>query len=893
MIGTQLGSYEVTAMLGEGGMGTVWRAKDTNLGREVALKLLPDTFADDPDRHARFEREAKLLASLNHPGIAVLYGLEHVGSQHALVMELVEGEGLDELIARGPLPVAETLPIALQIAEALEAAHEAGIVHRDLKPANVRIRPDGAVKVLDFGLAKAWEAGDGVELTHSPTITKADTAAGVILGTAAYMSPEQARGRPVDKRADIWAFGVVLWEMLAGRQMFEGETVTDVLASVLRQEIDWTLLPPATPAGLRRLIERCLERRPAERIRDMGDVRWELAEIQRTGGTISPSTGEDAAAGPQRRRSVLPWVLGTAAGLGIAAVLGLTVLRPHTEPPTVSSYIVPPHSAAFDFRASVGGPILSPDGSKLVFPARDASGRSSLWIRPLDSLTAQPLAGTEGAFFPFWAPDSHWVGFFVPGSLRKIDVRGGPPQTVCDATSGRGGAWSRDGVIVFAPDVFGGLQSVPAVGGEPKPLSELDTSKQQTSQRWPAFLPDGRHFLYWGGRPLNSGEVLTDGIYVASLDDSNPTFLLPADSNAVYTAPGYLLFLRSQALMAQPFAAAKLKLTGEAVPIAERIANPQNYRRGDFSASQEGTLVYLTGETGLTQTVWMDSAGRELGTVGKPAAIDGLRLSPDGKLLVEQESDARSKNVDLWIVDIARDVRTRFTFEPGLELSPAWSPDGRKIAYTANPKSQLDLYVKEANGAGQAQPLVESEVSMYASDWSPDGKSLAVSAIDPHGKTVADIWIVSMEGEHTAKPFLATRFFETGARFSPDGRWLAYQSNESGRNEVYLTPFPGPGGKWQVSQGGGEEPAWRHDGGALFYRSSEGALLEAGLTFKGAAVEVGTPRQLFKAPPNVGSGTARSFAVAPGGDRFLFLEPIETAATPLTLITNWTSALKR
>ncbi|MEJ2190252.1 MAG: protein kinase, partial [Acidobacteriota bacterium] len=458
MIGATISHFRITEKLGEGGMGEVWAAEDVRLGREVALKLLPENFAEDAERHARFEREAKVLASMNHPNIATLYGLEHLDDRHALVMELVEGEGLDERIERGPLPTDEALSIALQVAEALEAAHENGIVHRDLKPANVMIRSDGTVKVLDFGLAKAWEeqAADG-SLSLSPTITSNQSKAGVILGTAAYMSPEQARGKSVDKRADIWAFGVVLFEMLTGRRLFEGEMVTDVLANVLKQEVDWDLLPEETPPRLRRLLDRCLERQPKERIRDIGDVRWHLAETLRTGDEPDQPLAGTETALPSRHRVAIGWVAGVVIG-SLAAVLAWWVLQPAGEAQrTIRSQIVAPEELAFDFRADVGGPVLSPDGSKLVFAARDDSGDRSLWIRPLDSLSAQKLGGTEGASFPFWSPDSRWVAFFVTGKLRKIDVSGGPPETVCEAPNGRGGSWSQEGAIVFAPEVFGGL----------------------------------------------------------------------------------------------------------------------------------------------------------------------------------------------------------------------------------------------------------------------------------------------------------------------------------------------------------------------------------------------------------------------------------------------------
>jgi len=897
VIPTRIGAYEIASKLGQGGMGEVYRATDTRLGREVALKVLPDDFVDDPERSARFEREARVLASLNHLNIATLYGLEHLEDRHLLVMELVEGEGLDEVIARGPVPVEEAIAIALQVAEGLEAAHEAGIVHRDLKPANIRIRPDGTVKVLDFGLATTWESRAGASgLSLSPTITSHHTKAGVILGTAAYMSPEQARGKPVDKRADIWAFGVVLFELLTGRQLFEGEMVTDVLANVLKQEVPWDALPATVPRQLRHLLHRCLERQPSERMRDIGDVRWALAEITRTDGEIAEGPAAVPAARRRGWRSVAPWAAGAALGVG-AAVLAAALLRPVPEAPrSVRSYIVAPEDAAFDFRASVGGPVLSPDGRKLVFAARDAGGGTSLWIRPLESLSAQRLAGTEDAFFPFWSPDSRSVGFFVSGKLRKIDISGGPPESVCDAPNGRGGSWSPQGVIVFAPDVFGGLQQVPAAGGKPTSLIDLDRTRNQTSQRWPVFLPDGLHFLFWAGSPLNSGEVSTNGIYVGSLDGAAPVFLFASDSNALYSPPGYLLFLREQTLMVQPFDAGRRAVTGDAFPFTENIANPQNYRLGDFSASREGTLVYQTGETGLNQVEVLDSAGRKVLPAGEmePAAIDSFRLSSDGKFLVEQVSDSRSKNVDLWLVDLERNVRTRFTFEPGLELSPAWSPSGDRIAYSANPEGHLDIFVKSSNGAGQAQALVESETSKYVTDWSPDGRELAVTALDPQSRTRADIWMVPLAGDHKPRPFLATPFTESGATFSPNGRWIAYESDESGRAEVFVTPYPGPGGKWQVSQNGGSDPQWRRDGGALYFRTLDNMLVEVPVVERGSAVEVGAPPQdLFQVSSISTSGTGRLFEVSPDARRFYVLQPIQNTTSPLTLVTHWTSALRK
>jgi Tol biopolymer transport system component/tRNA A-37 threonylcarbamoyl transferase component Bud32 len=878
-------------------MGEVWRARDTRLGREVALKFLPEGFATDPERHARFEREAKLLAALNHPNIAGLYSLEHLDGQHALAMELIGGEGLDERLARGPIPVDEAVPIALQVAEALEVAHERGIVHRDLKPANVKVRADGAVKVLDFGLAKAWdEQASASDAAFSPTITGHHTRAGVILGTAAYMSPEQARGKAVDKRADIWAFGVVVFEMLTGRRAFEGEEITDVLAAVLRQELDWSGLPADVPPRIRRLLDRCLDRDPRRRLRDIGEARLVLAggePLSATSGPAPAATSAAPAPVPSARRVALPWALAAVLAAALAAVSTIAVVRGRpANRRSVRSYLLPPDQTSFAFDGPIGGPELSPDGTRLAFVARDANGKTSLWVRPLDSQAALPLAGTEGASYPFWSPDGRYVGFFVPGKLKKIDASSGPPETVCAAASGRGGSWSRDGVIVFAPDVYGGLERVSSAGGTATALPVSGVAAQQTSQRWPVFLPDGRHFLFWAGGPLNASEVKTDGIYVGSLEDGASAFLEQADSDAVYAPPGYLLFLRDQSLMAQPFDASARKLTGEAFPIAEQVANPQNYRRGCFTASDDGTLAYQTGDIGLVQAVWVDGSGRQVGTVGEPRGLEEIRLSPDGLRMAEQTAGANSKDSDIWIVDLARGVRTKFTFGSALHIYPVWSPDGERIAYTSNVQGHMDLFIKSASGAGDAEPLVVSEANKYPTDWSPDARFLAVMVVEPGKRTGSDIWVLSMP-DRKFSPFLATEANEGGATFSPDDRWLAYQSNASGRPEIYVTPFPTPGGKWQVSQDGGVQATWRRDGKGLYFRSLDGKLMEAAVAERGSAVEVGTPHELFQAQLAGFGGTTWVYAVAPSGDRFLLLRSQQNEPNPLSLVTNWTAGLQR
>ncbi|HUK12104.1 MAG TPA: protein kinase [Thermoanaerobaculaceae bacterium] len=896
--GTRLGSYEVVAPLGAGGMGEVWRARDLRLGREVAVKFLPPGFANDPERHARFEREAKLLAALNHPNIAVLYGLEHLEGQHALVMELVEGEGLDARIGRGAVPVDEAVPIARQIADALEAAHDKGIVHRDLKPANVKVRPDGTVKVLDFGLAKAWEEEiSSSDIALSPTITAHHTRAGVILGTAAYMSPEQARGTRVDKRADIWAYGCVLYEMLTGTKTFAGETVTDVIAAVVTREPDWSALPPSVPGGVRHLLRRCLEKDPKRRIRDIGDVRFELEGGSQpsspAGGPIAAPAAVAAARPTARARAaVLPWAV-AGVGFALAAAFAVAYLRAASvHPRPVRSYLLPPDKTRFTFNGATGGAVLAPDGTRVVFAATDEGGRKLLWLRPLDALTAQPLEGTDGAAYPFWSPDSRFVGFFVPGKLRKIDIQGGPPQTVCDASSGRGGTWSADGVIVFAPDIYGGLRRVSSAGGASAAVTELDRARGQTSQRWPVFLPDGRHFLFWAGNPTASAQD-TKGIYVGALDEKGQRFLIQADSDALYSPPGYLLYLREQTLMVHPFDAGSVKLAGEAFPVAEDVASPESYRLGRFSVSSERTLAYLTGQNDRAQVLWLSVAGLQVGTVGEPASIGGIRLSPNGQTLAEIVQEPQTKNVDIWLVDLGRGVRTRFTFDPAADFSPVWSADGGRIAWVSNAKGHFDIYAKSASGAGDAEALVVSDADKYCTDWSRDGQFIAFTQLDPQGNNGADVWILPLGGDRKPRPFLATPFNEGNAVFSPDGRWMAYQSNESGRNEIYITPFPQAGAKWQVSQGGGIIPSWRADGQALYFGTPDGRLMEAPVAPAGPAVEVGTPHELSKtrlASPNPATW---SYAVPPKGDRLLALQSEAGAAVPLTLVTHWTEGLKR
>ena len=713
--GARLGVYEVTAQIGEGGMGQVFRARDTKLDRDIAIKILPAAFAHDVDRLARFQREAKTLASLNHPNIAIIHGLEQAGDVHALVMELVDGEDLSQRIARGAIPLDEALPIAKQIADALEAAHEQGIIHRDLKPANIKVRADGCVKVLDFGLAKAIEpvavAGN---MTQSPTITTpAMTQAGMILGTAAYMSPEQARGRPVDRRTDIWAFGCVLYEMLTGKRAFQGEDVTDTIAAVVKEQPDLTRVP--VPA--RRLLESCLEKDPRKRLQAIGDMRLLMEAAPRAVPPSRPRYGSAA------------WVVAGVAALGAAVLAPIALIHFREVPPETSvirATILPPDNTTFDFAQGLGLPALSPDGRRIVFGARTADGATPLWVRSLDALTAQPLAGTDGATFPFWSPDGQFIAFFADGKLKKIDASGGPALTLTDAPLGRGGSWSRDGVIVFEGAVGGSLLRVSSAGGASSPVT-------RESGSFPWFLPDGQHFLFQGPQTDVGVGVGVAPIRVASLDGA-PTATIGTGSNALY-AQGHVLFLREGTLMAQPFDAERLTTTGEAVPVAEQVQGVLNSGRvGAFSVSETGLLAYRegAGASGAFLT-WFDRSGKQGTAVGDAARLNEFRFSPDRQRVAVAVQDRAG--FDVWIYDVSRGLRTRLTFDAASDRNPVWSPDGASIVFASNRKGRFDLYRKAVDSVSAEELLYANDLDKTPTSWSADGKWLLYDAFDPNSNT--------------------------------------------------------------------------------------------------------------------------------------------------------------
>jgi eukaryotic-like serine/threonine-protein kinase len=891
LIGQRLGSYAIRSLLGVGGMGEVYRAHDDTLGREVAIKVLPTAFTADPERRARFEREARMLATLNHPHIGAIYGIEEAAGVRALVLELVEGDTLAERIARdargGGLPLADALVIARQIADALEAAHEKGIVHRDLKPANIKITPDGAVKVLDFGLAKAAR-------TDSARLDLSESRDGAILGTAAYMSPEQARGHSVDKRGDIWAFGCVLYEMLTGRLAFPGDTVSDTIAKILEREPDWSALPAATPASVRRLLLRCLAKDPKQRLRDIGDVRIEIDAIDEVlpgapelaVAASAPALHKDANAtgtsAVTRRRS-LAWIA-AAALLVVSLALGVVAFNRKAPPEAarISVDIATP-SAPTPLHLTV-----SPDGKYLSALVTSDKGQNVIWLRALDRLNAQTVNGSEGAIFPFWSPDSRFLGFFAGGKLKKVDILGGAPQIVCDAPRGAGGAWNRDGVIVFAPTLDGPLFRVAASGGVPLPLTELDRSRQEIAHIHPYFLPDGHHFIYTAVSTTSENSA----IYVSSLDSKERKRIVNSALKAVFAPPDHLLFMRDDALMAQAFDPTRLEVSGDPFQVADQVGTVLITGAAGFAVSEGGVLALRVTNMYERTLRWFDRSGKETGTVGVAADYQGPAVSPDLQRIAVVK---RERSVgDIWILDQARGTSSRLTFDPARDEAPVWSPDGTGIVFASSRNGTFDLYRKNSAGAGQEEVLLKSDHPKTPEDWSADGRYVLYREQDP--KTGWDLWVLPLTGDRKPQPVLRTAFSEIQGRFSPDGRWIAYVSNESGTDLVYVQNFPPSGNKWQISTGGGFQPRWRRDGKELFFVAGEelgGAIPHDVMavavdTSSDGVFKAGVSQKLFTVDTGTGIANGNTWDATPDGQRFLVSSPsTRTAVPPITVVVNW------
>lgn len=866
-IGAKLGSYQVVGPLGAGGMGEVYRAHDTTLGRDVALKTLPSSFSSDAERRARFQREAQVLAALNHPNIAAIYGIE----QNALVMELVEGPTLEQRIAAGAIPLEEALAIARQIAEALEYAHELGVVHRDLKPANVKVTPGGIVKVLDFGLAKIAEQTTATgDPGASPTLTIGATQAGVILGTAAYMSPEQARGAVADRRADIWSFGAVLYEMLTGKRAFSGDTVSDTLAAVLRADVDYSLLPKETPVWLRRLIERCLTRDRKKRLQAIGEARLLMEEPPAPASTSAPGK-----VGVPRAIAAALLLVGVLAGAAPLAFVHFREKAPETVPIRFEANL--PKSLSF---TPFDNPVVSPNGRYVAIAGEEPGSKRNLWIRALDTLDVRRVPGTEGARIPFWSGDSRFVAFLTPDNkVRKVDLAGGPPVTVAETQNFMSGAWDRDGELLLA-QFLKPLSAVPAAGGEPRPLFELDAARKERDQTAPRFLPDRRHFLF-----VSRTDTGIEGIYLGTLGSKQTKRIANAGWAPAYVEPGFLVFSRGNTIFGQAFDLRKESVNGEPFPIAE-VGAPTGYQlNASFSASENGVLAFLSRAAFGNQFAWYDRSGKGLGTVGNQGPYRQFEASPDGRRLAVLMRDPSSSSIStLWQLDLSSGILSRLTSGQAADDSLAWSPDGREIVFNSQrPDGEMEL-LRKTVGSSDSHPLLGSKDNLFPAVWSRDGFLLFMN----RGGRI--FYRTPFENPKPEELFKTT-YSKDAPHLSPDERWISYCSDESGRWEVYIASYPAFQDKRQVSNNGGVQGMWRKDGKELYYLSLDGALMAVPVKL-GTPLDTGAPQTLFQTRIAV-SVTADQYAPFDGGSKFLLMEQVEARSQPVTVIVNWPATIRK
>jgi serine/threonine protein kinase/Tol biopolymer transport system component len=879
-IGTKLGPYEIQSPLGAGGMGEVYRARDTRLDRDVAVKVLPTTLSSDPSLRQRLEREAKAVSKLSHPHICTLHDIGHQDGVDFLVMELVEGETLEHRLEKGSLLPEQTIRFAAQIADALAHAHKLGFVHRDLKPSNVMLTKTGA-KLMDFGLAKEFApAPSAATLTEMTADQLKLTVEGTIVGTFQYMAPEQLEGKEVDARTDIFSLGGVIYEMATGQPAFAGKSRASLIAAILSSEPQpMAALQPMTPPALARVVKKCLAKDPDERWQSASDLASELNWIAE--GHSQTGEPERVPAG-SRRWQRASWLL--AATFFLLAVAGGAAWwqANNRRPPPMYFHTSVPFPA--------NDLALSPDGRMLAIVAY--SGQASnyvLWTYEVGGRQTNPLVGTQGASFPFWSPDGKFIGFFADGKLKKVEVSGAQVQVLCDAPNGRGGTWNRDGVIVFTPDSFGGMSRVSSSGGSPAEITKLDVSRFEQSHRWPVFLPDGKHFLYFGAN--FSGQLENNAIFLGSLDSQERRLLVSTSANAAYAEPGYLVYMRdNKTLVAQPFDRRRYVLSGETRTLSDEVQYTPLVDRAIFTVSGGEILVTQTGKgASLSQLTWFDRSGKPAGTVGKPGSYSNVRLSPDGRRVATDQTDPDGRKIDIWVHEPARDATMRLTFAPASNQAAIWSPDGRQILFSSTRKLGGQLYLKNADGSGSEEEVADPGASTVVNvwDWSRDGKYVLF-------KKGNELWYLSWP-ERVAKPLLQAKWTVRNAQFSPDGRSMAYASNETGNMEVYVSPFPSANGKWQVSSAGGQEPRWRQDGKELFYLSSEGKMMAVAVT-TGASFEAGSPAALFQTHRRqpVSSQDVFSYDVSGDGQRFLIPTKVDEAnAAPLSILLNWASGMEK
>jgi serine/threonine protein kinase len=876
-LGTRLGPYEILAPIGAGGMGEVYRARDTRLDRTVAVKVLPDHLASSPEVRQRFEREAKTISALSHPHICALYDVGNQDGVEYLVMEYLEGKTLSDRLVKGPLPLEQLLRYGIEIADALDRAHRQGIVHRDLKPGNVMLTKSG-VKLLDFGLAKAMEAPSaGSGLTALPTAARHLTQEGTILGTFQYMAPEQLEGKEADARTDIFAFGAVLYEMATGRKAFEGASQASLIASIMgSQPAPISTVQPMTPPALDRVVRTCLAKDPEERWQSARDVASELKWVAEAGsqaGVPAPVVSR------RRSRERLAWILAAIFLLLAAAASFGYLRRAPAAREVVRLQLLPPEKTDFD---SSDGPVtISPDGRRVVFSSRESTGPARLWLRSLDSTEARKLDSGPDPYDPFWSPDSRFIAYGSTNKLWKIDASGGPRQVIADMVDGRGGSWSRDNVILFAKSGASQIYRVSAAGGEPVAVTTLDTVRGETGHWRPRFLPDGRHFLFLA----RSNQTRNTGICVGSLDSKEIKRILPIDASPQFAPPGYLLYVRDRTLFAQKFDPDRLTLSGEPVAVAHDVEYVPTWGDAGFSVSENGVLTHQSGGRLDRQLIWYDRSGKQLSVLGEPAEYrDNPRLSPDGRRVAVMRIDPEVRSGDIWLYDVARGTGSRLTFDPSVEEHPVWSPDGSRLLYSSNRAGVGDIYQKSATGAGPEEAIFKDENFKSPLDWSRDGRFVIFRTSTP--TTKSDLWILPMTGDRKPFPFANSAFIENEAAFSPDGKWIAYTSDESGKMEVYVQPFPQTGSKWQISTKGGITPRWRGDGKEIFYY--EPAKGRKAVDIQTApAFEAGVPKDLFASPLSGGSD------VSADGQRFLVNQPAESAPAPATVVLNWTADLKK